>query len=145
MGRGAGLLTLAGDVAKGALPQLVCLQLNLDISVASYAGAASVFGHLFPVFGAFRGGKGVATAFGVLLVLAPSASIASVAVFAVGANSTRFVSVGSMLAAATLPMSLYAFDSPWEVIRMGMLIAAAILWRHRENLFRLMRNTEPRF
>lgn len=145
MGRRAGLLTLIGDVAKGALPQAACAALSLDASVAAYAGIAAVLGHLFPVFGGFRGGKGVATAFGVLLVAAPTAAVASVAVFAVAANATRYVSVGSMAAAAVLPFALYIFDAPWEIVEMGMVVGAAILWRHRENLVRLMQHSEPKF
>jgi glycerol-3-phosphate acyltransferase PlsY len=145
MGRRAGVVTLAGDVAKGAFPQLVCQSLGLDVSVAAYAGMASVLGHLYPVFSGFRGGKGVATAFGVLLVVAPAAAVGALAVFVVSANATRYVSVGSMAAAAVLPFALFVFDSPWDVVQMGMLIAAALLWRHRENLVRLMQHSEPTF
>lgn len=145
LGWRAGLLTLGGDVAKGALPQLVCEWARLDVAVAACAGVASVLGHLFPLFARFRGGKGVATAFGVLLVLAPPAAIGAVAVFAVGANATRFVSVGSMAAAAVLPFALYAFDAPWIVVRSGIAITLLILWRHRENLVRLLEHREPRF
>lgn len=145
MGRRAGVITLAGDVAKGAFPQLVCQGLGLDVSVAAYAGMASVLGHLYPIFGGFRGGKGVATAFGVLLVLAPPASVAALAVFVVTANATRYVSVASMTAAAVLPLALYVFDSPWDVVEMGILVATALLWRHRENLVRLMQHSEPTF
>jgi len=145
LGWRAGLFTLAGDVAKGAFAPLLCEALGLDVAVATYAGIAAVLGHLFPIFAHFQGGKGVATAFGVILALAPPVAVAAVAVFAVTANATRYVSVGSMSAAAVLPFALYLFDSPWEVVRMGIVIGAAILWRHRENLARLMQHTEPTF
>lgn len=145
MGRRAGVLTLGGDIAKGALPQLLCLWFELESSAAAYAGLASVLGHLFPVFSRFQGGKGVATAFGVLLVLAPAAAIAALAVFAVFANATRFVSVGSMAAAGVLPLALWVFGAPWPAVQMGIGMTVAILWRHRENLVRLLDHREPRF
>jgi glycerol-3-phosphate acyltransferase PlsY len=145
LGRRAGLLTLLGDVAKGALPQLVCEAVGADVAVAAYAGLASVLGHLFPVFSRFRGGKGVATAFGVVFLLSPPASIGTVAMFAVVASSTRYVSVASMVAASALPFALWTFDAPWPVVRMGIAFAALIVWRHRENLVRLMEHSEPRF
>lgn len=138
----AGVFTLVADIAKGAFPQLVCQWFGLDVSIAAWAGVASVVGHLFPIFGGFRGGKGVATAFGVLLVQAPTAAIAAVAVFAVFFRSTRYVSVGSMAAAAVLPFALWTFDSSWEIVRAGIVMAALILWRHRENLVRLMEHRE---
>lgn len=145
MGWRAGVFTLAGDMAKGAFPQLVCEWLGLDVSIAAWAGLASVLGHVFPIFSRFRGGKGVATAFGVLLVLAPPAAIGTLAVFAVGANSTRFVSVGSMAAACVLPFALAVFDAPLAVVQCGVGMTIAILWRHRENLVRLLDHREPRF
>jgi glycerol-3-phosphate acyltransferase PlsY len=145
LGRRAGILTLLGDVSKGAFPQLVCQALGLDLATATYAGLASVVGHLFPIFGRFRGGKGVATAFGVVFVLSPPAAVGIVAVFAVTAASTRYVSVASMVAASALPFALSAFDEPWLMVRMGIGFAALIVWRHRENLARLMEHSEPRF
>lgn len=145
LGWRAGLLTLAGDMAKGALPQLACEWLGVEVEVAAWAGLASVLGHVFPIFARFNGGKGVATAFGVLLVLAPAAAIGTLAVFAVAANATRFVSVGSMAAACVLPFALAAFDAPWPVVQGGIGITIAILWRHKENLLRLLDHREPRF
>ena len=73
MGKGSGLLTLIADVAKGLLPALVARQMAFNDAAVAVVGAAAFLGHLFPVFLKFRGGKGVATAFGVLLVLAPQA------------------------------------------------------------------------
>ncbi len=145
MGKGRGLLTLIADVAKGFLPALAARQMALGDGAAALAGAAAFLGHLFPVFLKFRGGKGVATAFGVLLALAPQAVWAPLAVFAALALPSRIVSLASLGAALAAPAALWIFGYSAALVALGIFFAALIVARHGANIKRLLAGTEPRF
>ena len=103
-GRPAAVLTLLGDVAKGALAVGVARGLDTDPLTWALAGAAAFVGHVYPVFFGFRGGKGVATALGALGVATPLAGLATVATWLVGFGATRISSVGALAAFALAPV-----------------------------------------
>ena len=136
-----GLLTLLGDALKGALP--VALAWRLDPVAAPAVGLAAVLGHVYPATMGFRGGKGVATALGVLLVLSPGASAVLLVGFTVSVVVSRRVSLGSIIAAAAAPIVLWGLGYPVSTIAAGAAIGVLILARHRENLGRLVAGTEP--
>lgn len=140
-----GLFTLVADLTKGALPTTVALLWTSNAPIACIAGGAAVVGHLLPPLLSFRGGKGVATAAGVFLVLAPAALLAAIAVFAATVLTTRYVSLASILAALTLPVAAGLLAYPIQITVLAVLIAGAILVRHRSNLERLRRGEEPKF
>jgi glycerol-3-phosphate acyltransferase PlsY len=144
LGKGRGLLTLVGDVGKGYLAVLIASQLDLPLPVIVLAGLAAFFGHLFPVFLGFRGGKGVATGFGVLLALAPLATAFLVVVFAATLLSSRITSIGSMAAAVAAPLLLWLLSYPPVVVSCGIVMAVLVIFRHHANLKRLVEGTEPR-
>jgi glycerol-3-phosphate acyltransferase PlsY len=146
-----GLLTLAGDILKGALPVYLALAAfgpiggSGDIYPAAVALAAFL-GHLFPAYLKFRdGGKGVATAAGCFAVISPGAVLAAVVVFIAMLSMARRVSVGSLSAAAVLPLAVWiAADSAIMTAAAGV-VALLIFFRHRDNLKRLMAGEEPEF
>ena len=140
-----GLATLVADAAKGALPVLVARALDGRPAVATAAGVAAFVGHVFPVTLRFAGGKGVATAVGVLLVIAPLALLCSLIVFALTFLLTRYVSLGSVLAAIAVPVAIAALGYPRSTLAAASVMSAIIVVRHRENLARLRAGTEPRF
>jgi len=144
-GRRAGLLTLFADVAKGALPAVLARVLFVDAWFIALIGLAAVCGHIFSVFLRFSGGKGVATAFGVFLVLTPVAAALSAVVFAAAAISTRYVSLASMLGAFALPVSAVACRYPMSLCIVAAVVSTIIILRHRDNLARLFRGAEPQF
>jgi glycerol-3-phosphate acyltransferase PlsY len=144
-GVGLGLATLAADAAKGALPVALARWVTADPAVAAAAGAAAFAGHVFPVTLGFAGGKGVATALGVLATLAPLAALAAVAVFVLVFGVCRYVSLGSVAGALTAPAAVAAMAEPNAVLAAALAMSAVIVFRHRGNLARLRAGTEPRF
>lgn len=143
-GKMAGALTLFGDILKGALPVLVACQLSEETLFISLVGLAAFMGHLLPVFLGFRGGKGVATACGVLVVISPAATLMSAALFAVTAALKRYVSLASMLSAAAMPVFLYLLEDVREYAPLGAAIAVLIVLKHKDNIKRLASGTENR-
>jgi glycerol-3-phosphate acyltransferase PlsY len=153
-GKGAGLLTLALDATKGCAAVLLArLLLADDFGVNWWVAAASfaaVVGHVFPVWLRFRGGKGVAPGLGVFLALAPAAVPFALAAFALVVWRTRYVSLGSITAAALMPLAVFVLDSRLppagqqgvERVAAAAAGAALIVFAHRENIRRLLRGTE---
>ena len=114
------------------------------------AAISSVLGHSFPVWLRFKGGKGVATSGGALFALAPVAALVGAAIWIVTFLLTRYVSVASIVAAAALPLIILittwlSQTSGKLLVYSSVCLAALVIWRHRSNLSRLMRGTEPRF
>jgi len=148
-GASAGVLTLFADVAKGLVPTLFAALLAPvtagDHWRVAAVGLSAFLGHVYPIFSRFSGGKGVATAFGAFLILAPLAAAAGALMFLLVAFSTRYVSVASMLGALTLAVCAVPLKYPMDVRAAGFAAAAIILWRHRANLARLRSGQEPKF
>ncbi|MGB7438762.1 MAG: glycerol-3-phosphate 1-O-acyltransferase PlsY [Candidatus Acidiferrum sp.] len=147
----AGILTLLFDAAKGATAVWLGGRLtDRDASAMIFAGIGALLGHCFPVWLKFKGGKGVATALGVYIVLSPFASLAAVIVFVLVVAFWRYVSLGSLSAAAAMPLLIYFLWAPGHapplVITLGTLFTAALLfYKHDGNLQRLVDGTEPKF
>jgi acyl phosphate:glycerol-3-phosphate acyltransferase len=172
-GKAAGVLTLVLDALKGAAAVVITkLALGLPILAASAtllhpaanasvlenaywwvaaAAIAVIVGHIFPVWLGFRGGKGVATGVGVFVVLAPLAVVAGGVIFLVIVLLTRYVSLASIVAAATIPVVVLIQNYNAPHYEFGPLITAAsvgaglIIFAHRENISRLIQRTESKF
>jgi glycerol-3-phosphate acyltransferase PlsY len=145
LGVGRGLLTLAIDVAKGWLAVFLARQLDVSLIWVLLAGVAAFLGHLYPVFLRFRGGKGVATALGIFLYLAPLATLVLVGIFALTVAASRIVSLASIVAALAAPVMFWWFETAPAAVALAGFIAAMIIWRHRSNIERLLAGTEPKF
>ena len=136
------------DIAKGAIPVLVFApRVSSSQLFALACGLAAIVGHVFSVFVRFRGGKGVATAAGVMLGLTPAALAVSLLVWMVLVFATGYVSLGSIAAAAVFPLAVFLIDHPDrpEILWIDVAIAAGIIWLHRTNISRLLNGTEHRF
>ncbi|HEY3171450.1 MAG TPA: glycerol-3-phosphate 1-O-acyltransferase PlsY [Thermoanaerobaculia bacterium] len=133
------------DVAKGAAAVLLVRLVTADPRWAAAAGFAAILGHVFPVFYGFRGGKGVATAVGAFLALAPLALLVSLAIFVVIVAATRYVSLGSVVSMALLPpVAGLLFRAPRAVVTAAGATALLVLVKHLANLKRLARGEERR-
>lgn len=159
MGRGPGALVFALDFLKGLVATVVLPPLLLGGDAATWtlvaSGAAAMVGHVVTVwgalfFGGWKGGKGVATGAGMLAGLVPVAVFAGLLVFVLTVATTRLVSLGSILAAATIPVTLaiqqFAFGREYATALwvFALAVPAFILWTHRENVRRLIAGTEAR-
>ncbi len=147
LGKGAGVVTLIGDMAKGAGPVFYALYYLGNAggpNLVSLVALATVCGHIFPVYLGFKGGKGVATALGVLVVVSPLAALICAAVFGVIVFFTRYVSLGSMYAAVTMPLALALVPGKLYFVPVSVLIAMLIVFKHKDNIKRLRERTENR-
>ena len=145
-GKLAGVLTLAGDILKGFLPLLACKTwLAPTPAQLGIACAMAIVGHCYPVYLKFRGGKGIATALGIFLVMSPIAVLGAAIVFGITVATTRFISLGSVLAAMSAPLLVLMLNQPQPIFLATLFIAALIVWRHRSNIKRLMDGSEDRF
>ena len=136
------------DAAKGLVPVLVFApRVSSSELFALVCGLVAVVGHVFSVFVGFKGGKGVATAAGVMLGLTPAALGVAVLVWAALVYLTGYVSVGSIAAAAIFPLAVYLLEPPDQpaMLWLDIAVAAAIVWFHRGNIQRLLKGTENRF
>ena len=136
------------DIAKGAVPVLVFGPQVSDSQLFALAcGLAAILGHVFSVFVRFRGGKGVATAAGVMLGLAPMAIGVAAVTWLLVLKLSGYVSLASIVGAAVFPVAVYLLQRPDqpEVLWLDGLVAVAIIWLHRANIRRLLNGTESRF
>ena len=148
-GKAAGILTLVLDALKGAMAVLIAETVAVNSWAVAAAAIAVIVGHIFPVWLGFRGGKGVATEVGVFLVLTPIALLCAGVIFVSIVFFTRYVSLGSMIAAVLIPLFVWlqsVFVEPVGDLRpllMAAIVGALlILFAHRGNIGRLARGTE---
>ena len=139
-GRRLGAVTLAGDLLKGLVPVLAAPLVSPDPALGGAVALAAFTGHCWSVFLGFRGGKGVATAAGSLLALAPGPTLVAFVTWGLIVRVTRRASVAALVAAAILPLlsATLTPDATW----VALLLAVGVAWRHRSNLARLRSGTE---
>jgi len=139
-----GILTLLGDVLKGFIPvALTCFLMDSEMWIAAVA-FFTFLGHLFPIFLKFRGGKGVATALGIFLVIAPLMVPCVIIVFILVVMTWKYVSLGSLVASAILPVFLCAAGYNIVYVNLSLFIGCLIFYRHWENIRRLREGVEKK-
>lgn len=139
-----GILTLLGDVAKGTIPvALICSLMDSEMWIAAVA-LSTFLGHLFPLFLKFRGGKGVATALGIFLVITPLVLPCVIVVFVLVVMKWKYVSLGSLTASALLPIFICVTGYPIIYVDLGLIIGCLIFYRHWGNIKRLREGVEKK-
>ena len=149
MGKGPGGVALALDILKGMLPVVVLQRFfytdGLHISLALFnvlMGLCAVCGHIWTIFLRFKGGKGVATTIGVFIGLSPLVTAIGLIFWLITVMIFRYVSVGSVVMAISLPLLMAIFSQPAEYIMLSILLCLFIVYRHRPNIRRLMEGAE---
>ena len=145
IGKRAGVITLAGDILKGCLGVAVASLCSSSEGFVAAAGAAVVCGHCFSIPPVLQGGKGVATAIGVIASLSGYCALIAVSVFFAVFAVSRIVSLSSLSAALVVPIAGFVLNLPDNVCLSLVVIALVVILRHRENIQRLVEGREPRF
>lgn len=141
LGAVPGLITLLGDTAKGTLAVILGMQAggqNLEL----LCGLAAIAGHSWPVFLRFRGGKIIATSFGVLLALSYQTALLALAVWLITVAISRYVSLGSIIAAISVPIWMLLLNLKSSHLAFGIAAAVFAVYRHRSNIQRIIKGTE---
>lgn len=142
VGKGAAALTLLGDMGKGAAAVGLGRLFGVSPSALAVIALAAVVGHLLPVFGGFRGGKGVATTLGVVLGAMPAVGGLLLLIWLAVAALTRYSSLAALIASAALPLLAWRLDGRPPMVALSAGLLLLVLVRHRENIGRLWRGTE---
>lgn len=141
LGKKAALITLVIDIGKGVLAVIIGMAIG-EVYVGYLCALAVFCGHIWPCFYRFKGGKGVATAFGAILAVNWILGLSALGIVAVGVALSRRMSVGSILGSVTFPIICWVFEP--EFICVGCIMALIILIKHRANIGRLFRGEEPK-
>jgi glycerol-3-phosphate acyltransferase PlsY len=142
VGKWAAVFTLAGDMLKGALPVLLARHLSLTGSAVGLIGICAILGHDFSVFSRFKGGKGVATSLGVLLVYSPVVGLLSIALWLIALAIWRYSSLSAIIAFFFVPLNIYIFDNSISKLMFGITMMLLIVYKHKDNIERLLKGTE---
>ena len=141
VGKGPSVLVLLGDALKGSF----CVALGYYFGDAYFAvmgGLAAMVGHTYPLYFGFRGGKGVATGLGVMLTLAPDVTIIALIIFILTVLFSRYVSLGSILAALSVLISTIFLAKPFPILLFSILAVSFVIYRHKTNIVRLWQGKE---
>lgn len=139
------ILTLLGDAFKGWLPVWLALQSGMLMWVVAAVGLAVFFGHLFPIFHRFKGGKGVATALGIMLAISIMLGLAALITWAIVFTISRYSSLAAIVAAALSPLFAWVLLPYKDYIIMMVAISLMLIWRHKSNIQKLLAGTESGF
>ena len=144
--KSAAILTLLGDALKGWLPVWAALRADMLMWVVAAVGIAVFLGHLYPIYFKFKGGKGVATAAGVIFAISPMVGFVALVVWAVIFAISKYASLASIGAAISAPVASYFFLRPYkDYVLMVLVCCALLVWRHRSNIQKLLAGTESGF
>ena len=145
LGKKAGALVLLADCFKGFVSVLIADQILGNELEVGIAGLTAFLGHICSIFLKFKGGKGVATGLGVFLYIMPLATLSAIVVFAIILGLTKYVSLGSISAAAAIPLFGLIFETPRLFIYISLIISIIVILKHKGNIKRLFAGEESKF
>ncbi len=143
-GKKLAVFTLLGDMVKGLIPVLIARALTADATVLAAVAFAAFIGHLYPVFFGFKGGKGVATALGVLLGLTWPVALATLATWIAMAVLFRYSSLSALTAALLAPVYMWQLNGQQAYVTMAAVLSLLLIWRHRSNIRNLLSGNESK-
>jgi len=143
-GKKAAIITLIGDALKGLIPVLVAIQLQADILTVSLVGLFALLGHIFPVYYGFKGGKGVATYYGVILAMNWMVGLIALTIWLSIAAVLKISSLAALISIFSVPIMLWHFSQSVELAGVVALMSVLVFWRHKKNIQALLQGTEAR-
>ncbi|MCK5002534.1 MAG: glycerol-3-phosphate 1-O-acyltransferase PlsY [Gammaproteobacteria bacterium] len=143
-GKKAAIITLLGDMLKGLLPVLAVQQLSADITALAITGIAAFLGHLYPLYYRFKGGKGVATFYGVLLGTNWMIGLAALAVWGLVMFLFRISGLSALVSATSSPFIVWYFDGSEVLMTAVTFMAVLLIWRHRNNIKQMIQNSKSK-
>lgn len=141
-GKKAAIITLVGDLLKGLIPVAIVNLLALSPLAFALSALGAFLGHLFPIFFGFKGGKGVATAFGAILGLSPLVALCAFGTWILVFLTTKISSLSALTAAVLAPLFLYLFKAPLEIVSVVIVMDLLLIYRHKANISRLLKGEE---
>lgn len=141
-GKKAAAITLAGDAVKGLLPVLIAKQMGVDTLLLSFVALAAFLGHLYPIFFGFKGGKGVATTFGVTVGVAWVLGLVVSGTWFVVYKISKISSLSALVAAVLTPLYVWLIIGDFYLLLAFIVISIILLWRHKTNIQRLLAGEE---
>ncbi|NLD09060.1 MAG: glycerol-3-phosphate 1-O-acyltransferase PlsY [Xanthomonadaceae bacterium] len=141
-GKKAAIITLVGDLLKGLIPVAIVNLLALSPLTLALSALGAFLGHLFPIFFGFKGGKGVATAFGAILGLSPLVALCAFGTWILVFLTTKISSLSALTAAVLAPLFLYLFKAPFEIVIVVIMMDLLLIYRHKANISRLLKGEE---
>ena len=143
-GKTAAALTLLGDLLKGVVAVVIARLVTDEPLLLASVGLLALLGHVYPVFFGFRGGKGVATGFGVWLALSPWVALALALTWLLAAALFRYSSLSALIATALCPLYVWLLLRQWPYLVLSVAMGALLIWRHRSNIEKLLAGKESR-
>ncbi|HBT20524.1 MAG TPA: acyl-phosphate glycerol 3-phosphate acyltransferase [Peptococcaceae bacterium] len=144
LGTGPGIFVFAADTLKGVFGVYLAKMFLADLWLVVAASLAVIIGHSYSVFLGFKGGRGVATGAGIILSLSPRVLLLALILFVIIVLTTKYVSLGSITAAFSLPILMFIFNEPAPIKLLGFAAAVLVIYRHKPNIKRLLEGTESK-
>lgn len=142
-GKKAAIITLLGDLFKGLFPVLIAKLLGVSLTIQLLVAMAAFLGHLYPLYFRLKGGKGVATAMGILLGLNWQVALVAIAIWFLAFAIKRISSLSALTTTALAPVYIWLITQSKEFLIFGLCLTALVFWRHRSNIQNLIAGTEP--
>lgn len=143
-GKKAAIITLLGDMLKGLIPVLLIIQLQADTLTIAMVGVSALLGHIFPVYYGFKGGKGVATYYGVILGINWLVGLIVLAIWLSVAALLKISSLSALVSAFFTPIILWHFSQSIELTSAAVLMSILVFWRHKNNIRSLLQGSEEK-
>ncbi len=143
-GKKAAIITLLGDMLKGLIPVLIAVQFQADLLTIALTGLFALLGHVFPLYYGFKGGKGVATFYGVIFGINWQLGLIAIAVWLIIAALLKISSLSALISIFITPFALWYFSHSIELTSAVAFMSSIVFWRHKKNIIALMQGTETK-
>ncbi len=143
-GKKAAIITLLGDALKGLIPVLITIQLEAEPLIIALVGLFALLGHIFPIYYGFKGGKGVATYYGVIIAINWQVGLITLAIWLIIAKLLKISSLSALISIFITPFMLWVFTQSFELTTAVTMMSILVFWRHKKNIQLLLQGSEAK-